>query len=125
MNGAPLGDSADREPGTVAVARTGGLDQGYLHHRQAHPADDADAVSLTDPAPPGVAGGGVDLAEVVLDAVRDGDQRRPGREAPAAPEPWGGCPLGRNTKLPAASVEGVSHEMHDSPVPKPPHGDAR
>ena len=37
VNGAPLGNFADREPGTVAIAGTGGLDQGYLHRWQAHP----------------------------------------------------------------------------------------
>ena len=37
MNGPAPGHSGNRQPGTVAAARPGGLDQGYLHHRQAHP----------------------------------------------------------------------------------------
>ena len=35
--GAAPGDASGGQPGTVPVARTGGLDQGYLHHRRAHP----------------------------------------------------------------------------------------
>ena len=37
VNGAAPGDAVDRQVGTVAIARTGGLDQGYLHHWQTHP----------------------------------------------------------------------------------------
>ena len=37
MNGSAPGQPGNRQPGTVAVARPGGLDQRYVHHRQAHP----------------------------------------------------------------------------------------
>ena len=36
MNGPAPGHPGSRQPGTVAAARPGGLDQRYLHHRQAH-----------------------------------------------------------------------------------------
>jgi hypothetical protein len=63
---------------------------------------DADAVVLTDLTPFLVAGGGVDLEEVVFDATRDWNQQQPCGRA-GCPE-LVGRPRGRNTKLPAAAV---------------------
>ncbi len=37
VNGPAPGNVGSRQPGMVAVAGPGGLDQGYLDHRRAHP----------------------------------------------------------------------------------------
>jgi hypothetical protein len=37
MNGPGPGHPGNRQPGTVAVARPGGLNQRHVQHRQAHP----------------------------------------------------------------------------------------
>jgi hypothetical protein len=70
------------------------------------------AVAFTDLLAPGVAGGGVDLAEVVFDAARNGDQQQPGRLT-RSPEPvW--AARGRKTKLPAAASKTSLPQRTDS-----------
>jgi hypothetical protein len=52
----------------------GDLDDVGVREEPGSSGRDADAVTLTDPGALIVAGGSIDLAEVVLDAARDGDQ---------------------------------------------------
>jgi hypothetical protein len=73
--------------------------------------DDADAIALTDQVALVVAGGGVDLGEVVLDAARDSDQQ-PGGLA-GSPDPVRAA-AGRKTKLPAAASNASSPQRTES-----------
>jgi hypothetical protein len=63
---------------------------------------DADSVALTDLTPLLVAGGGVDLEEVLSDATRDWNSSS--RAGGPGAQNRRGRPRGRNTKLPAAAM---------------------
>jgi hypothetical protein len=63
-------------------------------------------VALADLAALVVGGGGVDFAEVVLDAARDGDQQQPG--GPARGPDRVRAPAGQEDEAARRGVEGVA-----------------